>query len=60
MLLLQKAKLGGEVHLKRLNKIFCMEISVASLLASVVSKSEKLELLFPPLMTKRSKSNPPQ
>lgn len=39
---------------------FCMEIQVASLLASVISKWEKLEFRFPPLMTERSKSNPPQ
>lgn len=37
-----------------------MEILVASLLASMISKWEKLKFPFPPLMTKRSKSNPPQ
>lgn len=37
-----------------------MEIQVASLFASVISKWENLEFPFPPLITKRSKSNPPQ
>lgn len=48
------------MHLKRLKKLLCTEISVASLLASAISKWEKLEFLIPPLMTNRSESNSPQ
>lgn len=60
MLLFQNVKLGGRVFLKELKKKNCMEILVASLLASVISKREKLKFPFPPLVTKRSESNPPQ
>lgn len=48
------------MFLKELKKKICMEILVASLLASVISKREKLKFPFPPLVTKRSESNPPQ
>lgn len=55
-----KSQARGSSAPPKTKKIFCMEISVASLLASVISKWEKLEFLFPPLMTNRSKNSPPQ
>lgn len=58
--IISKCQAWGKSVPQRTKKNICMEILVASLLASVISKREKLKFPFPPLVTKRSESNPPQ
>lgn len=60
MLLLQKVELKRAAHLKRFyKKILYRNISSITPCFSDF-QGEKLEFLFPPLMTNRSKNNPPQ